>query len=168
MVISWILFLGILGLILFLSFQDGEDAKSLGADVIRKAAHRYFHTDSLSPRDLQEFTYKVRQLGRCLMFIVMGILGTNVVHVTLHKINWCVRTIIAAVILIAIAIFTERFKVYLPTRHFSEEEMMVSIYGSMLGFGVVSLISGIYSFIHLISKSCNKNKNKSKRKRRRR
>lgn len=151
MVISWILFLGILGLILYLSFQNGNDAKALGADIIREAACKYYHLDSIPEPDLLEFTRKVRQLGRCVIFVLMGILGTNVVHVTLHRINWCIRTVIAAVILIAIAVFTEKFKVYLPTRHFSESEMMISIYGTLLGFGVVSLISGIYSLIHLIS-----------------
>ena len=44
-------------------------------------------------------------------------------------------------ILVAIAFLTERLKEYIPSRHYSYEEMMVSIVAVILGFALVSVIT---------------------------
>ena len=56
--------------------------------------------------------------------------------------------VLAAGILLMIAWITEKCKIYLPTRHYSQDEMMISIAAAMLGFSIVSLITLIHNLIH--------------------
>ena len=165
-VFLWICFLGCLGAILYLSFQNGEEAKALGSDIILKAAQRRYNMTEVPEEVLLSFTYKVRQMGRLLIFALLGVLGTSTIHVTFHKLHWLVRALISVVMLVGIAIFTEKFKIYLPTRHFSGEEMGISIVGAMLGFVFVSVVTFVFSIIRWIGdKIISKNKTKNKRKR---
>ena len=146
-VLLWLLFLLCTGVILYLSFQNGEDAKEVGKSFLTEAAQRYYHTNDLSEEVMTAFTYKVRQGGRLLIFFVLGVLGTGAVHLTFRRIGWFFRMLISVLMLLGIAVFTERFKIYLPTRHFSSAEMMLSIYGAMLGFVFVSVITLVFSLL---------------------
>ncbi len=152
-VLLWILFLGVLGMIVYLSFQNGEDAKALGKDYIQVLAERYYETEDIPAEVMTEFTYKLRQLGRIGIFFALGILGTSCIHASFYRINWILRTIISLVMLLAVAVFTEKYKVYLPTRHFSEDEMILSIAGAVFGFVIISIITLVMSIVKLIKKA---------------
>ncbi len=150
-IILWILFLGCLGAVFYLSFQDGEAAKEFGSDIIKSTAKWYYGTEDIAPDIMLEFTYRFRQIGRILIFTLLGIIGTATIHATFYRLHWVFRTLISITLLILVAVFTERYKVYLPTRHFSEREMLYSIYGVLIGFGIVSIITSIYTFAHYLS-----------------
>lgn len=145
------MFASFIGLICYLSFQNGEAAKELGKNFINNLAKWYYDAAKVSDQSLLEFTYRFRQIGRVVLFILLGVLGTATIHATFHKWNWILRTIISGIILVCIAVFTERFKIYLPTRHFSQTEMLYSIYGVLIGFGLVSVITSVYTFTNYLS-----------------
>ena len=71
--------------------------------------------------------------------------GTATFHLTFHRLWWIVRAGISVVFLVLVAVFTERYKIYLPTRHYSSVEMLYSIMGAMAGFLFVSLVTLFYS-----------------------
>ena len=150
-VLLWISFLGCLAVIIYLSVQDGEAAKALGKDYIRKGAEYYYGRNNFTADEMVDITYRFRQYGRILIFTVLGFLGTATFHLTFHRWWWIVRAIISAGFLILVAVFTERYKIYLPTRHYSETEMIYSIMGAMAGFLLVSFITLLYSLIKKVS-----------------
>lgn len=144
-VLLWICFLGCLATIIYLSVQDGEAAKAVGKDYIRKLAENYYGRDNFTPEEMVDITYRFRQYGRIVIFAILGFLGTATFHLTFHNWWWIVRAVISAGFLILVAVFTERYKIYLPTRHYSEKEMLYSIFGVMAGFIFVSLVTLFYS-----------------------
>lgn len=150
-ILLWIAFLTCLAAVFYLSFQDGEAAKALGKDYIYLLAQKYYGVKDIPDEVMTIFTYKVRQIGRIGMFTLLALLGTSVVHATFHSWLWLVRSIIAGSFLLAVAIFTERYKLYLPTRHFSEKEMLYSIAGAMLGFGIVSIMTGVFGLVKWVT-----------------
>ena len=150
-VFLWMIFLTSITVIAYLSFQDGESSAELGSEVIEKLAVWYYKTDNISSTDLYRFTYYIRQLGRAVLFFAIGILGTTAVHISSSRIPWLLKTAVAVGTLILIAWVTEKWKIYFPTRHYSETEMMISIWAALLGFSVVSLITLIYDLVCRIS-----------------
>lgn len=147
-IIPWILFIGVLGLVLYLSLQNGEAAKATGKDYIHRLAQFYYGVDDIPESVMLSFTYKLRQAGRVGIFFGLGVLGTNVIFVTFPRLLWILRSMISAVMLLGVAFFTEWIKIYLPSRHFSEKEMGYSIFGAMLGFVFVAVVYFVY--IHII------------------
>lgn len=147
-VISWILFLSVLGIIIYLSLQNGEAAKETGKDFIHDLAQWYYGVDEIPDIVMISFTYKLRQIGRIGIFFGLGILGTNVVFVTFPRLLWIFRSVISAAMLLFVAVSTERIKIYLPSRHFSETEMGYSIFGALLGFVFIAVVYFVY--IHIM------------------
>lgn len=146
-VLLWTMFTGVLLLILYLSFQDGESAKMLDEKVIIRIAALYYDRDDFTLLEMADIIYRFRQYGRILIFGLLGLLGTTTVHVTFHRLPWIFRSVMAVAGLVAIAVFTERYKMYLPTRHFSAEEMMYSIYGVGAGFFIITVITLVFSIV---------------------
>ena len=146
-VLFWMIFLVSVATIVYLSFQNGTNSAELGSDVIEKLAAEYYEKDTVSTTELYKFTYYFRQMGRTIAFFIIGILGTATIHLSSERLPWIVKSVLAAGILLVIAWFTERCKIYLPTRHYSQDEMMISMAASMLGFSLVSLITLIYNLI---------------------
>lgn len=137
----WSAFLVLTAAIVFLSLQDGNDAKEMTKRFMEYAA-RYVDRELIEKLGKgQQAEYLLRQAGRAGAFFFLGILGTAAVHLTFQKCNWFVRTILATGGLLAIAYLTEKVKEYLPTRHFSEKEMLISIVFVALGFWVVSFLT---------------------------
>lgn len=149
-VFLWFFYLILLAFIVYLSFSDGESAKNFGKKTIRYMAEYHYETDDIPEEVMFTFTYKVRQLGRIALFIALGMLGTMTIHVTFHFWPWLLRAIISVSMLIFVAVFTERFKMYLPTRHFSDKEMVYSILGALAGFGFVSIVTFVFSFVRWV------------------
>ena len=139
--VMWIFFLAAVAVVVYLSFQDGEQAKTVGERFISYLARQRYPGRKATTQELLELTYEVRQLGRVCAFFVIGILGTAAIHISFGRNNWLVKTGVTASLLVAIAYFTERLKIYIPTRHYSYEEMMVSIISVMMGFILVSIIT---------------------------
>lgn len=155
--ILWIFFTVTAAGIAFLSFQNGEEAKRLGEQFILHLARNINHKQNVSVAELSALTYDIRQGGRALAFLILGIVGTAAVHLSCPKWNWAVRTISTAVILLVIAFLTEKLKVYIPSRHYSYEEMLISITAVIVGFLAVSLImltiSALKGFFRLMAAS---------------
>ena len=150
-VLFWMIFLVSVATIVYLSFQNGTSSAELGSDVIEKLAAEYYEKDTVSTTELYKFTYYFRQMGRTIAFFIIGILGTATIHLSSERLPWIVKSVLAAGILLVIAWVTEKCKIYLPTRHYSQDEMMISMAASMLGFSIVSLITLIYNLIQHMS-----------------
>ena len=150
-VLFWMIFLVSVATIVYLSFQNGTSSAELGSDVIEKLAAEYYEKDTVSTTELYKFTYYFRQMGRTIAFFIIGILGTATIHLSSERLPWIVKSVLSAGILLVIAWVTEKCKIYLPTRHYSQDEMMISMAASMLGFSIVSLITLIYNLIHHMS-----------------
>ena len=135
----WISFLSLMAAIIFLSIQDGNEAKEMMQKIISYIGRK---AESDLPEAVvsgkEETEYIMRQSGRAIAFFLLGMLGTVTVHMTFQKTNWFIKTGITVICLVAVAYFTEKVKIYLPTRHFSEEEMLISIACVILGFLAVS------------------------------
>lgn len=137
----WIIFIFLVACVTYLSFQNGEDARALGKQVIVQIAESQHQGEAVTQEELDAFTYEIRQSGRIVVFLLIGIVGTITIHVSFRKSNWLIKTAITAVILVAIAYFTEKLKIYIPSRHYSYEEMLISITAVTVGFSVVSIIT---------------------------
>ena len=145
-VFLWISFIGCLLVIFYLSFQTGEAAKEIDKSGIYTIAQRYYGVEDIPDEVFLTFTYKFRQIGRVILFCMLAFLGTCTIHLTFHKWPWIIRAIISGGILFFVAIFTEEYKNFLPTRHFSKEEMLLSVLGVFIGFFYISTITGVYAY----------------------
>ncbi|MBP3604932.1 MAG: hypothetical protein J6J79_12380 [Lachnospiraceae bacterium] len=142
------------GAIVYLSLQDGITAKEQMYKIV-EYLQKYTEIDlkdrlGMESADRDQIAYLLRQGGRAVAFFLLGILGTLSVHMTFRKMNWLTKTCITSVCLVAIAYFTEKVKEYLPTRHFSREEMLLSIAAVILGFFFVSFITFLGSVLRAI------------------
>lgn len=137
----WIMFIAIVTGIAIVSFQSGEETKHIGEVWIYRLAQEKNPGKRVTEEELLQVTYIVRQLAREIAFFVIGILGTITIHATCKKRNWFVKTEISAAVLATIAYFTEAIKKFIPTRHYSQEEMMLSMGAVAAGFLIVSLMS---------------------------
>jgi len=137
----WLIFILMIGGIVYLSFQNAEESKELGKQFIRKISGVSQISGAAPREDMDALTYLVRQGGRVLAFLMIGIVGTITIHVTFAGCHWFFKTGLTLFILIGIACFTERMKVYIPTRHYSYDEMMLSVAAAAVGFLMVSIIT---------------------------
>lgn len=140
-VFLWLCFIAAVAVVTYLSFQNGMEAKAFSRQFIQYIADKVYEGRTVTEEELSGLTYTIRQTGRIAIFFIIGILGTVTIHVTFHRWRWTGRTATAAVILFGIAYLTEKLKVYIPTRHYSYEEMMMSIVAAGMGFLLVSLIT---------------------------
>lgn len=138
-VMLWLIFIFMIGGIVYVSFQSGEESKELGKKFIRHIPQ--IQQIESAQEDMDNFNYLFRQGGRILAFLMIGIVGTITIHVTFAGCNWLFKTTITLMIITAIACFTEKMKVYIPSRHYSYEEMMLSVAAAAAGFLMVSIIT---------------------------
>lgn len=144
-VILWICFLTLVAIAVYLSFQDGEEAKALGKRFIQYlAGQKYQEAEAVSQTQMLDLTYEVRQTGRAALFFLLGIFGTVAMHVSFRRCNWVIKTGITAAVLVAIAFLTEKLKIYIPSRHYDYEEMMISIVSVIAGFAIVSVVTFLF------------------------
>ena len=137
----WVVFLTVVTGIAIVSFQSGEETKQIGADWIYRLAQEKNPGGKITEDELSEVTYIVRQIAREIAFFVIGILGTITIHATCKKRSWFIKTEISALVLALIAYFTEAIKKFIPTRHYSEEELMLSMGAAAAGFLIISILS---------------------------
>lgn len=155
-VILWLSFLLMVAVVMYLSFQNGAAAKMLGKDVIANIAERQKSEEwstlkgefgTLTGADA--VAYLIRQGGRILAFFMIGMSGTIAVQVTFRKSNRFLKNGMILFVLVGIAYLTEKLKIYIPGRHYSYEEMVMSIIAVAAGFAVVLIIS---FFVRLLKK----------------
>lgn len=139
--VLWICFVAAVGVVTYLSFQNGEDAKVFGRQFIQYVADKVYSDRKATNEEILNLTYEIRQMGRIIAFFLIGILGTATIHISFQKCRWIWKTGAAAVILLAIAYLTEKLKIYIPARHYSYQEMMLSIAAVSMGFLLVSFIT---------------------------
>lgn len=149
-VLLWTSTILVLGAICYLSFMDGESAKMLDKKIIIRFAAWYYDRDDFTLLEMADIIYRFRQYGRIAIFALLALLGTATIHVTFYRWPWLVRSLLAVAGLIGVAVFTERYKMHLPTRHFSQEEMMYSIYGVAMGFMFITVVTFVFSLIKSI------------------
>ncbi len=137
----WIVFIAMIIGITYLSFQNGEVSKELGKQLMVKLTEMEFPGQVLTTENIDRVTYAVRQTGRSVAFLLLGVLGTLTIYYSWPKCNCLIRLGISATVLVAIAYLTEKLKVYLPTRHYSHNEMMISIIAVAVGFLMVTFIT---------------------------
>lgn len=136
----WLLFILMVAGISYISFQNGEETKEIGKGTIAQLTKMKNHQGAVTQEQLDKVTYFIRQWGRAIAFLMIGIVGTVTIHVTFIKCSWAIRSGIAIFILAVIAYLTEKLKIYIPTRHYSFEEMMISMAAVGVGFVSVSVI----------------------------
>lgn len=153
----WVVFISLVAGVAYLSFQNGEDAKLIGEQLVNKLTETSYLQKGDTEEEMLTLTFFVRQFGRFFAFLLIGIVGTLTIHVSFSKCNWLFKTIIALGIITAIAYLTEKLKVYIPSRHYSYEEMMISIAAATLGFCLVSVLTlavrAVKGFFHLLTAS---------------
>lgn len=137
----WVCFLAAIGIVAYLSFQNVEKYQKIGKQFIQYIAEQKYADRPATEEEIRILTYEVRQTGRVAAFFLLGIMGTITIYLSFKKCNWILKTGIAAVILIAVACLTEKLKVYFPGRHYSYDEMILSITAVCMGFLLVSVIS---------------------------
>lgn len=143
--ILWTCFLALVAVAVYLSFQDGEEAKALGRQFIQfLAGRKYQETEAVSQTQMVDLTYEVRQTGRAALFFLLGIFGTVAMHVSFKRCNWVIKTGVTAAVLVAIAFLTEKLKIYIPSRHYDYDEMMISIISVIAGFAIVSVVTLLF------------------------
>lgn len=148
----WICFLAAISLVAYLSFQNGEDAKEVGKSAIQFIAQKNSSGEGASQQDIDALTYIIRQGGRTGAFFVIGVLGTLAVYVSFKKCNWFLKAGITAAVLIGFAYLTEKLKIFIPGRHYSYDEMMLSIIAVAAGFMLVTVISLIIYAMKRVSR----------------
>lgn len=139
-ILLWLIFISMTGGIFYLSLQSGEQTRELGKSVLEQFSGGQ-DGNAVSQQELDTLTYLFRQSGRVLAFLMIGIVGTITIHLTCVGCNWLIRTGITLLILTTIACFTEKLKVYIPSRHYSYEEMMLSVAAVAAGFLAVTFIT---------------------------
>lgn len=137
----WITFIITVAGVAYLSFQSGAETKLFGQQLIETVADIQYPDGAATRQEMDTLIYEVRQAGRVFAFFFIGILGTVTIHVSCRKCNWIVKTSITAMVLVAIAYFTEKLKIYIPSRHYDYEEMLISILAVVVGFILVSIIT---------------------------
>lgn len=147
-VLLWLGFLLLVAAVMYLSFQNGAAAKMLGKNVISNIAERQKPGEwstlkgefgTLTGEDA--VAYLIRQSGRIAAFFLIGMSGTMAVQVTFRKSNWFFRNTLILFVLVGIACLTEKLKIYIPDRHYSYEEMIMSIMAVTAGFVFVLMLS---------------------------
>ena len=145
--VLWAMFIGMVAGVMYISFQNGEESKAAGKQLLATFTGIKDSEKLYGQGQRDELMYILRQSGRVLAFLLIGIVGTLTIHVTCVKCGWFLKTVIAAAILLPIACFTERMKIYIPSRHYSYEGMLISIAAAMAGLLIVSILLLLFGMV---------------------
>ncbi|MCM1135049.1 MAG: VanZ family protein [Clostridium sp.] len=137
--ILWAMFIIMVAIVMYISFENGEESKAAGEKFLSTFAG-IKNSDAAGQKRMDSLMFLLRQSGRAIAFFMIGMVGTAAIQITCAKWLWLLRTGLNVFILWAIACFTEKMKLYIPTRHYSHEEMMISIAAAAAGFLIASLV----------------------------
>jgi hypothetical protein len=122
----------------YLSFQSGEGAKAVDQTFLLDMLGSGLSRQTMDESGLY-LIYLMRQMGRVLAFFVVGALGTVTVQVSFRgHAFW--KSVLSTGFLLAFAYLTEKLKIYIPDRHYSREEMLMSIAAAFAGILFVSFL----------------------------
>lgn len=137
-IILWLLFAVLTAGIFYLSFQSGERAKLMDSALLHNLPDWQQVTDGMAQEQLDLWIYRARQSGRILAFLLLGMVGTLAVQISCQRWSWLLRTGVTGLGLGLIAFLAEKLKVYIPSRHYSREEMLLSFAAAAAGFLTVA------------------------------
>ena len=139
--VLWFIFIMTVAVIAYLSFENGEQSKLWTERIILRVIGKLKPEHNVTNAELLAITYVARQGARVIAFLFIGMLGTITVHASMRSAGWFVKTFISGGMVLFIAYATEAFKEYIPSRHFSHKEMLISILAVVAGFMFISLVS---------------------------
>ena len=139
----WTIFTIILLVTLTLSFQTGPATKALEKPLVSQVTNNMASLPS--EETILTITYYIRQVGRALLFFLLGLTGSWSIHLTFRKAAVRKRILGTAFMLFAIAYFTEKMKIFIPGRHYSFPECLESFLFGILGCICITLILHIHS-----------------------
>lgn len=78
----WVVFISLVAGVAYLSFQNGEDAKLIGEQLVNKLTETSYLQKGDTEEEMLTLTFFVRQFGRFFAFLLIGIVGTLTIHVS--------------------------------------------------------------------------------------
>lgn len=154
--VMWVVFTIILLVILTLSFQTGTATKALEKPLVSQVTNTM--TTLPSDEAILTITYYIRQIGRALLFFLLGLTGSWSIHLTFRKTAARNRFLGTALMLLIISYFTEKMKIFIPERHYSFPECLESFLFGILGCICITLL--LY-YIHRTASQQKNNINKT-------
>ena len=108
----WAIFTIILLVTLTLSFQTGTATKALEKPLVSQVTNTM--TTLPSEEAILTITYYIRQIGRALLFFLLGLTGSWSIHLTFRKTAARNRLLGTTLMLFIISYFTEKMKIFIP------------------------------------------------------
>ncbi len=139
--VLWFIFIMTVAVIAFLSFENGEQSKQWSERIILRMIGKLKPEHNVTDGELLAITYMARQGARVIAFLIIGMLGTITIHASIRSAGWFIKTFISGGMVLFIAYATEALKEYIPSRHYSHKEMLISMLAVVAGFMFISLVS---------------------------
>lgn len=140
--IAWTMFALILAVICVLSFQSGNATKAFEKPFVESVAGSAGR--QLSGETVLAITYYIRQVGRGVLFLVLGFSGTCGVLICFDRGNRPALGIMVCMLLFAISYFTEKMKIFIEGRHYTFAECMEGFAFAVLGYILAAIILAIW------------------------
>lgn len=118
-----------LGLMLFLSSQNGEDTSHLSEWISKKLLSLFGKYDTAAVISLNLF---IRKLAHIFLFYVLGIMSM-LWAILIKRFSITVKTAVSLAVCLFISFFDEVHKVFIPGRHFSFSESLLNFTGAFAG-----------------------------------
>lgn len=134
----WIIFTIILLVTLTLSFQTGSATKALEKPLVSQVTNNM--TTLPSEEAVLTITYYIRQVGRALLFFMLGFTGSWSICLTFRKAIPRNRFLGTTLMLFVISYFTEKMKIFIPGRHYSFLECLESFLFGIIGCICITFI----------------------------
>lgn len=125
--ILWALVGGIYALICYLSFQTGEETTQLSSFI----ASFLENLTGMSPEQALALAQGLRKAAHMIEFGALTAALYPAIRVTAPRNLWL--WVVSLALCIALAIFSEVFKVFIPGRHLDFGEMMFNLLGCAVG-----------------------------------
>lgn len=133
-----------LGLMLFLSSQNGEDTRGLSEWICKKILALF---GGYNASDLAKLNSVLRKAAHLFLFFVLGVMSV-MWTVIIPRFSVAVKTLFCFAACLVIAFFDEAHKVLIPGRHFSFSESLLDFLGAAAGIASALLV---YRLIRHIS-----------------
>lgn len=153
----WAIFTIILLVTLTLSFQTGTATKALEKPLVSQVTNTM--TTLPSEEAILTITYYIRQIGRALLFFLLGLTGSWSIHLTFRKTAARNRFLGTVLMLFIISYFTEKMKIFIPGRHYSFPECLESFLFGILGCICITFL--LYHLRRIASRPPESNINKT-------
>lgn len=137
-----------LGLMLFLSSQNGEDTLGLSEWICKKILSLFGRYNA---SDMARLNAVLRKAAHFFLFFVLGIMSV-MWTVIIPRFSVAVKTLFCFAVCFIIAFFDEAHKVFIPGRHFSLFESLLNFFGAAAGIGAAILVCCVIRHIIGVSR----------------